>query len=150
MARTRFLFGDPGSVEEVDPGEKEPKAFELTEGAWTQAHAGAKGPGPALRGMGAAKHGGDSRRPPRQLPSRQDVPHPSPRGQAVMVGSSNFTKRGLGEGGQPNLETNLASENRETVKELRAWFDRLGADHGRIRETRAEAHVYHASRSPSP
>ena len=67
-----------------------------------------------------------------------------------MVGSSNFTKRGLGEGGQPNLEINLASENRETVKELRAWFDRLGADHGRIRETRTEAHVYHASRSPSP
>ena len=30
--RGRFLLGDPGSVEEMDPGEKEPKAFEFTEG----------------------------------------------------------------------------------------------------------------------
>ena len=27
----RFLFGDPASVEDLDPGEKGPKSFDLTE-----------------------------------------------------------------------------------------------------------------------
>ena len=93
MVRTGFLFGGPGSVEEVDPGEKEPKTFELTEGAWNPGTCWCKRSWPGVAG-----------RPPRQLPSRQDVPHLSPRGQAVVVvvGSFNFTRRGLGGGDQPN------------------------------------------------
>ena len=31
VGEVRFLFGDPGSVEEVDPGGKDPKVFSLTE-----------------------------------------------------------------------------------------------------------------------
>ena len=32
VAAVRFLYGDPASVEQLDPGEQEPKAFKLTEG----------------------------------------------------------------------------------------------------------------------
>lgn len=47
--------------------------------------------------------------------------------------------KGPGGGDQPNLDNQeLASENRQTVKELRAWFDRLWADHGRIRGMKQE------------
>ncbi len=35
----RFLFGDPASVEDVDPGNIKPKSFELVEGALTPSHA---------------------------------------------------------------------------------------------------------------
>ena len=31
VGEVRLLFGDPTSVEDLDPGEKEPKSFELTE-----------------------------------------------------------------------------------------------------------------------
>ena len=34
----RFLFGDPASVGEVDPGPKDPKAFCLTEGRLSPSH----------------------------------------------------------------------------------------------------------------
>ena len=41
-----------------------------------------------------------------------------------IVGSSNFTKSGLGGGANPNLEINLTGE------EMRQWFDRLLTDGG--------------------
>ena len=31
--RVRFLFGDPASVEDLDPGAKDPKSFAVTEKA---------------------------------------------------------------------------------------------------------------------
>ena len=31
VGRVRFLFGDPTSVEDLDPGADEPKSFEVTE-----------------------------------------------------------------------------------------------------------------------
>ena len=45
-----------------------------------------------------------------------------------MVGSSNFTKRGLGGSDRPNLEINLATDDRHTLAELLEWFNRLWND----------------------
>ena len=45
-----------------------------------------------------------------------------------MVGSSNFTKRGLGGSDRPNLEINLATDDADTVAELLDWFNRLWRD----------------------
>ena len=42
-----------------------------------------------------------------------------------VVGSSNFTKRGLGGSDRPNLEINLATDDADTLAELQDWFDRL-------------------------
>ena len=42
-----------------------------------------------------------------------------------MVGSSNFTKRGLGGSDQSNLEINLATTDPETLTELMDWFNRV-------------------------
>ena len=45
--------------------------------------------------------------------------------RTAVVGSSNFTKRGLGGSEQSNLEINLATEDAATVAELQEWFDLL-------------------------
>ena len=52
----------------------------------------------------------------------------SPEGAAGVVGSSNFTKRGLGGSDRPNLEINLATDDADTLNELNQWFDRLWRD----------------------
>ena len=47
-------------------------------------------------------------------------------GDAVgVVGSSNFTKRGLGGSDRPNLEISLATDDADSLAELHDWFDRL-------------------------
>ena len=51
----------------------------------------------------------------------------SGRGMAV-VGSSNFTRSGLGGGSRPNLEINLATSDAGTRADLCDWFDELWQD----------------------
>ncbi|MYG46711.1 MAG: ATP-dependent helicase, partial [Synechococcus sp. SB0675_bin_6] len=97
VGRTRFLFGDPGSVEEVDPGQKEPKAFALTEGGLEPRHVLVQ---KALARRCAAWVG-QSTVEIRAI-HRANFLHgklyliASPHGRAGVVGSSNFTRRGLG------------------------------------------------------
>ena len=139
VGRTRFLFGDPVSVEEVDPGEKEPKAFALTENGLE--------PRQVLHqkalAVRCARWVGKSTVEIRAI-SRANFLHgklyltASPHGATGVVGSSNFTRRGLGEGHQPNLEINLATKDGDTVSELQDWFDQLWADHGRTKDVKQE------------
>ena len=46
----------------------------------------------------------------------------------AVVGSSNFTRSGLGYGAGANVEINLATGDREACTELQQWFDELWAD----------------------
>ena len=47
---------------------------------------------------------------------------------SAVVGSSNFTKSGLGGSSRPNLEINLAVSDPKLLDELQGWFDDLWAD----------------------
>ena len=123
----RFLFGDPTSVEDVDPGSAEPKSFDVTE----------KGliPNYALQQKFLAERcaewvGRDtvSIRSIAQanfLHGKLYLTSPSVRS---VVGSSNFTQRGLGASSRSNIEINLASDDHEIYAELREWFDRIWSD----------------------
>ena len=123
----RFLFGDPTSVEDVDPGSAEPKSFDVTE----------KGliPNYALQQKFLAERcaewvGRDtvSIRSIAQanfLHGKLYLTSPSVRS---VVGSSNFTQRGLGASSRANIEINLASDAPEIYAELREWFDRIWSD----------------------
>ena len=118
----RFLFGDPASVEDLDPGEKGPKSFDLTEQGLV--------PTLALQQKNLARRcakwiANDSVSV-RSI-SRSNFLH----GKMYLtqaggvVGSSNFTKRGLGGSDQSNLEINLATTDPETLAELMDWFGRV-------------------------
>ena len=126
VGTVHFLFGDPTSVEDLDPGTSEPKSFELTEQGLEPNH--------TLKQKALAKRCADwiakDTVAVRSI-SRANFLHgkmyltSSPDEAAGMVGSSNFTKRGLGGSNRPNLEINLATYDADTLTELQDWFDRL-------------------------
>ena len=129
VSHVRFLFGDPTSVEELDPSANEPKSFDLAESGLEPNH--------ALQQKALAKRcaGWVSKDTVAvRSVSRANFLHGkmyltgSPNGAAGVVGSSNFTKRGLGGSDCPNLEINLATDDANTLAELNAWFDRLWSD----------------------
>ena len=134
---TRFLFGDPASVEELDPGEGEPKSFELTEHGLVPSH--------VLHQKTLAKQCAEwvsKDNVSIRSVSRSNFLHGkmylarSPYGSTSVVGSSNFTKRGLGGSDLPNLEINLATEDPATVAELSAWFIQLWSDEQRTEDVK--------------
>ena len=59
-------------------------------------------------------------------------------GPFAVVGSSNFTQRGLGVGKTPNIEINLAADDPQTCDELREWFDELWNDKANVEDVKEE------------
>ena len=127
LGEVRFLFGDPTSVDDVDPGSAEPRSFNVTEKGLT--------PNLELRQKFLAKRcvewvGRDTlgiRTIARAnfLHGKLYLTSSPPRS---IVGSSNFTQRGLGASSRSNIEINLASDDLEIYAELREWFDRIWSD----------------------
>ena len=127
VAEVRFLFGDPTSVEDVDPGRAEPKSFDVTEKGLIPNHALQQ---KFLAGRCADWVNRDtvSIRSIAQanfLHGKLYLTSPPLRS---LVGSSNFTQRGLGASTRANIEINLASDEAEIYAELREWFDHIWAD----------------------
>ena len=123
----RFLFGDPASVEDVDPGSAEPKSFDVTEKGLIPNHALQQ---KFLAERCAEWVGRDtvnirSIAQANFLHGKLYLTSPPIRS---LVGSSNFTQRGLGASTRANIEINLASGDAETYAELREWFDLIWAD----------------------
>ena len=123
----RFLFGDPASVEDVDPGSAEPKSFDVTEKGLIPNHALQQ---KFLAERCAEWVGRDtvnirSIAEANFLHGKLYLTSPPIRS---LVGSSNFTQRGLGASTRANIEINLASDDAETYAELREWFDLIWAD----------------------
>ena len=142
VTEARFLFGDPASVDELDPGEKEPRYFRVTEDGLV--------PNQVLVQKYLARRCAEwVKRDAVQVRavSRSNFLHGKmyladraapDRDGAAVVGSSNFTRRGLGGGASPNLEINLATTEGEARRELRRWFDRLWTDHTSTHDVKDE------------
>ena len=139
----RFLFGDPASVGEVDPSEKTEKSFNLIEGQLAPNH--------ALQQKYLAQQCAKwirSRRVKIRSVGKSNFLHgkmyltESENGGATVVGSSNFTRNGLGCGTSANVEINLATGDAEIRAELSAWFDDLWADEELTRNVKSD--VLHA------
>ena len=130
LPEARFLFGDPASVEEVDPGGRPIPSFRLSEDGLVPRH--------ALRQKHLAKRCADwvrrdgvrirTARRSGFLHGKMYLTEGAGPGGAAVVGSSNFTRRGLGGSRSSNLEINLATEEPTTLVELRDWFDDLWSD----------------------
>ncbi len=125
VPKTRFLFGDPSSVDDLTPGEKDVKAFSLTERGLV--------PQQALKQKPLARKCGEwvksntvDVRSVRQSNFLHGKMYLAPTGG--VVGSSNFTKNGLGGSARPNLEINLAVSDPERLADLQGWFDDLWTD----------------------
>lgn len=139
VRQVRFLFGDPASVDNLDPGPKDPKSFELTERGLSPNHAltqkalakrcaqWLESDGVAIRSVNQSNflHG-------------KMYLAAAPGGAAGIVGSSNFTKRGLGGSDRANLEINLATDDAAAMAELQDWFERLWKDRERTGDVKEQ------------
>ena len=135
----RFLFGDPASVGELDPGKKESQSFTLTENGLSpnrtlrQKHLAKAcaewiaGADVSIRSIGKTNflHG--------KMYLAESENH-----RASVVGSSNFARSGLGCGVGANLEINLVTPDAATHTELREWFDDLWTDDDMTRDVKQD------------
>ena len=137
--RARFLYGEPQAVGAPDPGGGEGRAFRLNEDGGVE-------PGrvlaqkPLARACAAwIENKVEIRTIARANFLHGKLYHVARRnGDAALVGSSNFTRRGLGFGAAPNLELNLevgADADREA---LLRWFDDLWRDETLTRDAKPD------------
>ena len=139
VKNVRFLFGNPASVGELDPGEKEPKSFDLTEDGLSPHH--------VLQQKHLARRCEEwvrRRRVSIRSIGKSNFLHgkmhlfENSTGGAAVVGSSNFTKRGLGCDEGANVEINLSTSDSAIRAELRAWFDELWTNKDLTRNVKKE------------
>ncbi len=130
VGRVRFLFGDPSSVEYLDPGEKARQSFDLVEGGLAIREVLYQKPlaERCARWVDSSAVEIRSVRRSRLLHGKMYLAdEPGGDGTAV-VGSSNFTRNGLGGGRMSNVEINVADTGVDMRAELRDWFDRMWGD----------------------
>lgn len=124
----RFLFGEPRFLSSVDAELLVPPAFAITEDGLALTE--------QLRQRATAKRCADWMRDRVEVRSIRKAGllhgklfhvHDGARNHA-MVGSSNFTLKGLGFTDRPNIELNLVVDGDRDRKDLLSWFDELWAD----------------------
>lgn len=137
----RFLFGDPDSVADLDPGSQESKAFEITEARLSPRHRLEQKYLAQRCAEWVGQHDVLVRSIKRRgfLHGKMYHTETLDRGTAV-VGSSNFTRRGLGGGSDPNLEINLAisDQSEDEWSDLKMWFDDLWGDDDRTQDVKSD------------
>ena len=60
----------------------------------------------------------------------------------ALVGSSNFTSRGLGGGTAANIELNLEVDSRRDIQDLKTWFEELWKNEALAKNVKDEVVAY--------
>ena len=128
---TQFLFGAPELVGNINAGDQPARPFNLSEEGLEFATGDPLNQSPlAKRCAKWVKQSVEIRR----LKKGKGFLHgkmyhiASDAGDAAVVGSSNFTRRGLGMSNNPNLELNLVADSPAARDELARWFDGIWND----------------------
>jgi SNF2 family DNA or RNA helicase len=138
-----FLFGEPRFIASLDPDKTEKKAFILD------------GNGLQLANRLAQKHvARDCAEWMRQKVDIRSIRHAqllhgkmyhiaNAGVEEAILGSSNFTVRGLGLGvGNNNIELNLEVDSNRDRRDLKIWFDELWNDPVLVEDVKAEVLQY--------
>lgn len=152
----RFLFGQPRFISEVDSAVKERKSYQIEDDALTipiekrlYQNATARECAAWIRDKVQIR----SMVKPNFLHGKlYHIRRPGNDVRAIL-GSSNFTIRGLGMGKNPNIELNLEVTDRRDQEELFNWFEELWNDQtGLVRDVKDEVLKYleqlYANNSP--
>ncbi|MCY4046980.1 MAG: phospholipase D-like domain-containing protein, partial [Candidatus Dadabacteria bacterium] len=122
--KVRFLFGDPSSVESVDPEQKELNPFFISEAGLEAVN--------QLNQKSLAKECAKWIEEKAEVKSvtsnfvHGKMYHIQNGNDTIAIsGSSNFTKSGLGEGVRPNIEINVVPSDSSDREALKAWFDKI-------------------------
>ncbi|MBW2080231.1 MAG: ATP-dependent helicase [Deltaproteobacteria bacterium] len=139
----RFLFGEPQFIQSLDPDKTEKKVFRIEDDALLLSN--------RLEQKRVAKECSD------WLKSKVDVRsiikpgflhgkmyHMDNNGvQEAIIGSSNFTVRGLGLGATGNnIELNLEVDSTRDRKDLKKWFDEVWNDNTLVEDVKTDVLDY--------
>ena len=146
IGRMRFLYGDPRGVGALDPEEAEDKAFRLTDEGGLELTQALRQKPLARACAKWIKRKADIRTVKQSSFLHGKMYHITKPGgaaavageTAALVGSSNFTRRGLGFGQNPNLELNLEVRSESDREPLLEWFDELWRDKTLIRDAKQD------------
>ncbi|OYU34062.1 helicase-related protein [Novosphingobium sp. PASSN1] len=138
IAGLRFLFGEPRFLDSIDSDSLCPPAFSLDEDGLTLTQ--------GMRKSSAASRCADWIRSRVEVRSvkRAGLLHgklfhvDDGRREHAMVGSSNFTLKGLGFTDEPNIELNLIVDSDRDRDDLRKWFDEIWSDESLTEDVRDE------------
>ena len=138
--RLRFLYGDPQGLGTVDPAASEAKAFGLTDdGGIALKQALAQKP------LAKACAAWIERQVDIRTVDQANFLHGKlyhvahlDGTSAALLGSSNFTRRGLGLGSVPNIELNTLIGSADERDALREWFDALWTNGDLTRDAKQE------------
>ena len=138
--KMRFLYGDPLGVGAMDPSGNEAKAFRLTEDSGMELRSAL-----AQKPLARACAAWIRKQVEIRTIARSNFLHGklyriahADGGSTVVVGSSNFTRRGLGLGATPNIELNVEVGAPEEREALGRWFDALWRDETLTRDAKQE------------
>jgi SNF2 family DNA or RNA helicase len=143
IGHMNFLFGEPAFVRSLDPGKTETKAFIITSDGLKLAN--------ALKQKRVARECAQWIRQKVDIRSvcRSNFLHGklyhvrNGTEDVAVLGSSNFTPRGLGlQDTGSNIELNLILERSSDRDELKGWFDRLWADPDLVADVKDEVLFY--------
>ncbi len=142
IGHLNFLFGEPRFISSLDPDKTDKKSFKIEDeglelanrlqqkeiarrcAAWIRDKVEIRSIRQANLLHGKLYHVDDGRR------------------EHAILGSSNFTRRGLGLSATPNIELNLIVDGDRDRAELKAWFDQLWADESLVADVKEEVLRY--------
>ena len=136
---TRFLYGEPRGVGAMDPQGNDGKSFRLNESQGIELKR-VLAQRPLARACAAwIEKQVDIRTVKRAGFLHGKLYHVADEnGAATLVGSSNFTRRGLGYGAVPNVELNLEVRDETDRRSLIRWFNELWKDESITEDVKAE------------
>ena len=138
----RFLFGEPGFINSLDPKKTDSKSFNIADqglslnqqiqqkeaarkcAEWIQQKVEIRSIRQANLLHGKLYHIDNGQR------------------EHVILGSSNFTLSGLGLVSNANIELNMIVDNDRDRADLKAWFDELWGDDQRVEDVKAQVLLY--------
>lgn len=139
----KFLFGEPRFIKSLDPSKTDKKAFQIEdEGLQLQNR---------LEQKRVAKECAEWIEKKVQIRSVKQsnllhgkMYHIAHKGtENAIMGSSNFTVRGLGLGkNNNNIELNLEVDSKRDTRDLKAWFDELWNDAELIEDVKQDVLLY--------
>ncbi len=139
----RFLFGEPSFLQGIDPEKKQRKAFRIENDQLELTNRlEQKRVARACADWLRAK--ADVRTVTREGFLHGKMYHIANHGvEEAILGSSNFTVRGLGLASNGNnIELNLEVDSNRDRRDLKAWFDELWNDETLVRDVKAEVLAY--------
>jgi hypothetical protein len=142
VSELRFLFGEPRSVKSLDPDRTEVKSFMIDrDGLRLENHLEQKRVARDCADWIQRKVAIRSVRQSNLLHGK--MYHVSTNGlDSAILGSSNFTVRGLGLGGLNNIELNLEVDSNRDRIDLKRWFDELWGDAQMVEDVKADVLRY--------